>query len=266
MSGLAAIVALGCQRREPPEATLARSTAAFRRAQIESLETLIAKAEKGELVTTDQIAIGISEDVVKSLLNASLPREIVVADRVRVRIESACPSSGATRPACCSAPRPAASNMPGASATLEMGGGLDEFRFENGKLLARVSLGHFTVLESSIGDLAADALDSLVRANAALIQDAIPPLEIPVQIEQSIKIGGLTEGAVVAKPGALPLEIAVSQVLPVNQRLWVLLEAKAGPWQPAASPRRRRRRPPHEAHRARPRPARSPWPPAPSPT
>ncbi len=57
-----------------------------------------------------------------------------------------------------------------------------------------------------------------------------------MEIEQSIKIGGLTEGAVVAKPGSLPLEIAVSQVIPVNQRLWVLLEAKAGPWQPAASP------------------------------
>jgi hypothetical protein len=57
-----------------------------------------------------------------------------------------------------------------------------------------------------------------------------------VEIAQSIKIGALTEGAVVAKPGSLPLEVAVSQVLPMNQRLWVLLKAKAGPWQPAASP------------------------------
>ena len=64
---------------------------------------------------------------------------------------------------------------------------------------------------------------------------AIPPLEIPVQIEQSIKIGGLTEGPVVAKPGSLPLHITVSHVIPVNQRLWVLLQAKAGPWQTAAA-------------------------------
>jgi hypothetical protein len=41
---------------------------------------------------------------------------------------------------------------------------------------------------------------------------------------------------VVAKPGSLPLEITVSQVLPMNQRLWVLLKAKAGPWQAAAAP------------------------------
>ena len=236
VSGLAAIVALGCQRREPPEATLARTTATFRRAQIESLEALIAQAEKGELVTTDQIAIGISEEMVKSLLNAPLPREVVVKERLRVRIESAVPVFRGNKAGLLFRAKASSVRFPTASATLELGGGLDQFRFEDGKLLSRVSLGYFTVLESSIGDLAADALDNIVRANLALIQDAIPPVEIPVEIAQSIKIGGLTEGAVVAKPGSLPLEIAVSQVLPVNQRLWVLLKAKAGPWQPAASP------------------------------
>ena len=216
--------------------TLARSTAAFRRSQIEGLEALIARAEKGELVTADQIAIGISEDAVKTLLNASLPREVVVKDRLRVRVESAEPFFRGNRAALLFRAKASSVGMPTASATLELGGGLEQFRFEDGKLLAKVSLGHFTVLESSIGDLASNALDSLVRPNIAMIQDAIPAVEVPVEIAQSIKIGGLTEGAVVAKPGALPLEIAVSQVVPVNQRLWVLLKAKAGPWQTAASP------------------------------
>jgi hypothetical protein len=234
--GLAAVLALGCHKREPPEATLARTTATFRRAQIESLETLVAQAEKGELVTTDQIAIGISEDVVKGLLNAPLPREVVVKERLRVRIESALPVFRGNKAGLLFRAKASSVRMPTASATLELGGGLDEFRFEDGKLLARVALGHFTVLESSIGDLAADFLDNVVRANLALIQNAIPPVEIPVEIAQTIKIGGLTEGAVVAKSGALPLEIAVSQVVPVNQRLWILLKAKAGPWQAATAP------------------------------
>jgi hypothetical protein len=48
----------------------------------------------------------------------------------------------------------------------------------------------------------------------------------------------LSEGAVVASPGTLPLAISVRHVVPVNGRLWVLLQAKAGPWQadPAAPP------------------------------
>ena len=216
--------------------TLARSTANSRRSQIDSLERLIAQADKGELVTTDQIAIGISEDVVKTLLNASLPQEVVIANRLRVRIESATPIFRGTKAGLLFRATASSVDAPGASATVELGGGLEEFRFENGKLLTRVSLAHFAVLESSLGDLASDALDSLLRANAVTIQDAIPHLEIPVQIEQSIKIGGLTEGPVVAKPGSLPLHIAVSHVLPVNQRLWVLLQAKAGPWETAAAP------------------------------
>ncbi len=215
--------------------TFARTTANSRRSQIEGLERLIAQADKGDLVTSDQIAIGISEDVVKTLLNASLPREVVVAGRLRVRIESALPFFRGTRAGLLFRATASSVDAAGASATVEMGGGIDEFRLENGKLLTRVSLAHFTVLESSLGDLASDALDSILRANAALIQDAIPPMEIPVQIDQSIKIGGLTEGAVVAKPGSLPLHIAVSHVIPVNQRLWVLLQAKAGPWETAAA-------------------------------
>jgi hypothetical protein len=125
--------------------------------------------------------------------------------------------------------------MPDARALLSLGGGLDEFKFEGGKLSARVKLKHFNVLESSLGDLGANALDGLVRANLESIQNAIPEIQVPVQLEQAIKVGGLTEGAVVARPGTLPLAISVSQVIPANNRLWVLLQAKAGPWQAAAA-------------------------------
>jgi hypothetical protein len=41
---------------------------------------------------------------------------------------------------------------------------------------------------------------------------------------------------VVASPGTLPLAISVRHVIPVNQRLWVLLQAKAGPWVPTSEP------------------------------
>jgi hypothetical protein len=227
----AATVVAGCQKREAPETVLARSTAEFRRAQIAGLEKEIARVESGELVTKDQLAIGISEDTVEALLNASLPQETVVAGHLRVRIESAQPIFRGSQAALLFRATASSVDAPDASATIELGGALEQFRLEKGTLFAKVSLGHFTVREASVGELAADALDGVVRANLALIQDAIPALEIPVQIEQSIRIGGLTEGAVVARPGSLPLQVSVTQVLPINERLWVLLQAKAGPWQ-----------------------------------
>jgi len=226
---------LGCHAREAPEVAMARVAAESRRTQIANLEKLIAQAEKGEIVTTDQIVIGVSEELLGSLLRASLPPEMVIANRVRLRIESAEPLFRGGQAGLLFKARVSSTDVPDASATLSLAGSLEDFKFEGGKLSARVKLKHFNVLESSIGDLAANVLDGLVRANLEVIQSAIPEIEVPVQFEQAIKVGGLTEGAVVAKPGALPLAISVSQVIPANKRLWVLLHAKAGPWQPAGA-------------------------------
>jgi hypothetical protein len=229
------VSASGCRAREAPEAAMARATAESRRSQIAALEKLIAQAEKGEIVTTDQIVIGVSEELLGNLLRASLPPDIVIANRISLRIESAEPLFRGGQAALLFKARVSSTDMPDARALLSLGGGLDEFKFEGGKLSARVKLKHFNVLESSLGDLGANALDGLVRANLESIQNAIPEIQVPVQLEQAIKVGGLTEGAVVARPGTLPLAISVSQVIPANNRLWVLLQAKAGPWQAAAA-------------------------------
>ena len=192
--------------------------------------------ERGEVTTTDQVAIGLSEDLAKGLLNASLPLETVVAERLRVRVDSAVPLFRGTKAGLLFQATVSSINISSVSASLEIGGTLDDFEFEEGRLRARVKLAHFAVRESGLGDLAADVIDGLVRANAATIESAIPLVEFPIELEQSITIGGLTEGPVVAKPGSLPLDVAVSQVVVGNRRLWVLLKAEAGRWQPAASP------------------------------
>ena len=225
----------GCRKRERPEAARARATAAFLTTQIAGLKDLLARAEKGELVTKDQLAIGISEDVVKSLFNASLPQETVIAQRLRVRIESALPAFRGSQAALLFRARVSSEDIPSAFASVELAGRLDQFRLQDGRLFSRVALEHFSVLEASVGELAADMLDNVVKDHLDVIQGAIPEVEIPVRFEQAININGLDEGPVVAKPGTLPLQISVAQVIPVNERLWVLVDAKAGPWQPAAS-------------------------------
>ena len=230
---LAIVLGFGCHRREAPEAAFARAAAESRRTQIANLEKLIAQAEKGELVTTDQIAIGVSEELLGNLLRASLPPGMVIAERIRLSFESVEPVFRGGQAGLLFKARISSIDMPNAGATVSIGGGLDEFKFEGGKLQASVKLKFFNIVESSMGELGADVLDGLVRANLEVIQNAIPAIEVPIQLEQSIRIGGLTEGAVVAKPGSLPLAISVSQVIPVNNRLWVLLAAKAGPWQAA---------------------------------
>lgn len=230
---LAATALAGC-RREPPEVALARSSAAYLEKQIAGLEDTIARAERGELTTTDRIAIGLSEELAAAMLNAALPLETEVADRVRVRVESAKPFFRGTKAVILFRASVASLDVGSAAATIDLGGGLDGFQLRHGELLSRVTLDHVSVVESSAGELAADALDALLRANLAAVEEAIPPIELPVELEDAIAIGGLTEGAVVARPGSLPLEMALDLVIVSRGRLWVLVDARTGRWQPAA--------------------------------
>jgi hypothetical protein len=225
---------LGCNRREPPQVARTRAQQAFLHSQIAGLEKTIGQFERGEVTTTDEVAIGLSEGLAKSLLNASLPLDTVVAKRLRVRVDSAVPLFRGTKAGLVFQAKVSSADFSGASASLEIGGTLDGFELVNGRLRARVALAHFAVRDSGLGDLAADAIDGLVRGNASVIERAIPHVEFPIELDQSIRIAGFSDGPVVAKPGALPLDIAVSHVIVGDRRLWVLLKAAAGPWQPAA--------------------------------
>jgi hypothetical protein len=219
-----------CRRRETAEATRARAAETFLKMQIADLEALVAKAEAGGLVTRDRIAIGVSEDTAKALLDASLPREQALGQRLRLRIEAAQPYFRGNN-AGLAFQATARGVATGATARLELGGRLVDFRIEAGKLSARVDLGHFKVLGSSLPDIGSDAIEGLVRDNLDALERMVPGLDVPVRLEQSIAIPGLDEGVVQARAGVLPLAISLAEVVPVNKRLWVLLDAKAGPWQ-----------------------------------
>jgi ABC-type uncharacterized transport system auxiliary subunit len=221
----------GCHRREPPEVTRQRTTEQVLLKQIEDLKALVAKAEAGQLTTRDRIAIGISEDTSKVFLDASLPQEQVIGDRVRVRIEKAQPYFQGNN-AILLFEASAEGLKTGAQARLELGGRLVNFKVVDGRLTADVELVHFKVLESSLANLGSGVLERLVQDNLAALGKRLPTLEIPVKLEQNIRIGGLDEGVVTAKGGVLPLAMSVADVLPLGRRLWVFLEVKAGPWQP----------------------------------
>jgi hypothetical protein len=218
-----------CQRSESVEAARARAAEGFLVAQVHELKELVARAESGQLVTKDRIAIGIAEEAVKALVDASLPQEQVFGERVTVRIESAQAYFRGNNAALVFQASARGKRLQ-TPARLELGGRLADFRIESGVLKASVALAHFKVIEAPGGDLASDVLERLAKDNADALARLIPPLELPVSLKQSIEIAGLDEGVVTTKSGVLPLEIAVAETIPVNQRLWILLDVKAGPW------------------------------------
>jgi hypothetical protein len=227
---------LGCVRRESPEVARDRATESFLKTQLADTRRLIARLESGEPITQDRIAIGITEGVVKQLLEASLPPETVLGNHVRLRIESAQPIFRGNNAGLLFQAVARGVKLDDLTARVELGGSLERFRLDGTKLRGDVELAHFKVLETSLGAMPAGLLEALIKDNLKALNDAIPGIEIPVHLEHSIEIGGLDEGVVQARAGALPLEITVAEVIPGGERLWVLLAAKAGPWQPHGSP------------------------------
>jgi hypothetical protein len=224
-------LAAACRPREPAEVARDRAAEAFLAEQIADLKGLIQRGESGELVSQDRIAISVSEAMVKRLIDASLPQETTIAGRFRVRIESADPFFRGNNAALVFQAVARGLHAETPSARLELGGSLERVRIERGRLTADVRLSHFKVLDTSLGDVAADVLEELVRENAETLTRLLETIEIPVHLEQSLDIDGLNAGGVVARPGVLPLEMTVAEVVPVRERLWVLLDARAGPWQ-----------------------------------
>jgi hypothetical protein len=231
--GILGLVALAlapaCAPRETPEAARARAQKAFLEKQIESLTALRAKAERGELVTTDQIAIGIQEKVVNDLLNAPLPQEMVVGGKLRLKVEKTTAYFRGNQTALVFRARASAVDAPSVYATVELAGTLDAFKLKDGHLSARVKILHFAVLESA-ADALAGLAEHVVRGQLPAIEEKLPPLELPVSLEPNIRLESTRMGPVTVQAGQLPLEISVAQVLTANERLWILLEASAGPW------------------------------------
>lgn len=230
---VAALVAAACRPAEAPEAARARSQKAFLQRQIAGLEELLGKAERGELVTLDQIAIGIEETVAGDIIRASLPRDVTFKGLV-VRVESARPLFRGNQAGVLFRGRVHAVGAPLVFAAAELGGTLDEFKLVSGRLSARVKLVHVADVDSSVGALGRGTIEGLIRDNLGAIERAIPPIEIPVAIEEEMGTDDGRLGPVTVQPGQLPLRITVARVIPVGGRLWILLDAAAGPWQRVA--------------------------------
>ncbi len=231
-AALAALLALaGCHAPEPPEAAQARNHKRLLEDELIQLGRLLDRARRGELATDGQIAIGVSESLVQRLLAASLPPERVLAGRLHVGLEKVEPLFRGGIAAILFRARVNSTDLPDARVELELAGSLKDVHLEKGRLTARVALLHFTVLSSFAGALGKNLVEDAVRANLSTIEGWIPPLEIPVLLEEGVDFGRLRDGPVRVGAGRLPLHLALSHVVPVNERLWLLVQAAAGEWE-----------------------------------
>lgn len=241
-------LALGACRQHDTGSARLRAEQAVLERQVQGLEELVALAEQGALFPKDAFAIGVDEALVRDLLAAGLPQEQLVAERYRVRVERASVRFESNQSLITLDGRVSSLNTPGTYADLQLRAGLGRLAIEplRGRLQAQVVLDHFEVRRAAAAGAESRVVSALIeelgRERLDAFEGLVPLLEIPVRLDQSLVLKGTSEGPVAVSAGELPVRVAVSRVIPLSGRLWVLLDISAGPWtapapEPPASPR-----------------------------
>lgn len=234
---LLALVATTCGGEGPP-LPLSPEEGLLRR-DIEGLQRLIDAAAQQRLFSPDHLAVGIDEGFVRQLLASALPLERLVAGQVRVRLEKAEVSFRSAQSLVTLTGRVSREGAPDTFADLTVTGGIERIEVDprTGRLAARAALDRFEVRRAAASGeesgLVKAAVEVLGRQGVASLGDLVPPLEIPVRLEQRIEMEGLGEGPVSIRPARLPLAASVALILPLSGRLWVMIRVTAGPWERA---------------------------------
>jgi hypothetical protein len=243
--GLAIFVAVpGC--REDQAAQRLRTQARVLRRQIDSLSEMKVAAGENRLVAENWLAIAVDEAAVRSMIDAGLPQETLVADRFRVHVHRAeVTFSNGTSLVRLNA-RVSDTESPGRFADVVYEGGLDDIAVAaNGEMSARVLVDSIDVPQAQTGGadapLLAAATEQLAGQNMEALQGLVPPVVIPVKLQQKIAIDGFGDGPVQVEAAELPVSVKVARVLPLSGRLWIFLDVRVGPWRkvapsPPASP------------------------------
>jgi hypothetical protein len=236
------LVAIGvagaaCRGPKAPQRVLLDEEAVLK-GQIEGLRELLDRAEKGTLFPRDQIVVSVGEQLVEEMAQLTLPREQVVGDRYRVRIEAVDvrfqDKHGSVR--LDGRVSPVNRAPEDVFADVAVFGLMDSVELDaaSGDLTARVSMIGFELKHVGVfGEtrLGRRLLQELGERHADDLRALVFPVTIPVHLEKEIALPGLTgSGPVRVRAATVPLSVRVADVVAHGRRLWVALEVSAGEW------------------------------------
>jgi hypothetical protein len=233
---LAGAAATGC-REAPPERVLDLETHLTR--QIADLRTLVERAEKGRLVPTDGVIVAVREDVVRRMVQLTLPHEELVQGRFRVRLE---------RVDVRFRDRHGAVQLEGRVAwaddadlfradvfvDITVFGRVDAVAVDPGEgtLTAEMVPIGFEIRRLTIGEQQSTArqlAEALARALPQGLSALRSTLTIPVAFEHRLRLRGLEAGPVRLREASLPLRLVVQDASAHGGRLWVSVRVGPAP-------------------------------------
>jgi hypothetical protein len=199
--------------------------------EVDGLREAVVRLEKGQpILPLDDVAVAIDDTLLRDLITAQLPFEMD-ADRFHLsltEVEAQFRGSPIVRL------RGVLSSIqrPDLVAAVTVIGALVDIEVEasSSTLRARIAVDHIGI-EKAAGleqVLSGSTLDEVARLVRMQLADRLPPIQIPVKVQQSIEFPAVTSGPVRIDGATMPLQASVSQVLAGQGRLWVAVHFQPG--------------------------------------
>ena len=224
------VLLAGCAPSEEETAFLARK--ALLQRQNQGIRELIEEQERGSLVPKDRFLIGVDESIVGGLLRSQLPLERPLGKRFVVRLDSATVSLRDKFGVITIEGSVHRKKTPDRKTAVRIFGGLGAVAIDSttDRLRVSIAIDQIEILQAGIleGILGAGGKKLLAEKGRPVIQDALPPLEIPVVLGSSIKIPALQEEGIQLDSLRVPLHLSVERVIAAGGKLWVTLNAEVG--------------------------------------
>lgn len=199
--------------------------------EVEGIRDIVSRLERGEpVLPLDDVAISIDDTFVRDLVAAQLPFEMDV-DRFHLSLTEA-EAHFRGSPVVRLRGSLRLEKRPDLEAAVTVIGALEDVQVEEATstLRTRIAVDHIGI-EKAAGIeqvLSGSTMDEVARLVRLQIKDQLPPIQIPVKVQQSIDLPAVTHGPVRIDGARMPLQVAVSQVVAGQGRLWIAVHFQPG--------------------------------------
>jgi hypothetical protein len=199
--------------------------------EVAGLRDAVGRLERHEALLPEQdLAVAIDDTLLQGVIAAQLPFESEIGE-YQLRLEQAeVHFRGA--PSVSLRGRLKRQGRMDLEAVINVIGALDSIAVDaaRGALAAKIVVDHIGI-EKAAGIetlLKGSTLDEVARMIRLQLADKLPPIQIPVKVQQSIELPAVTNGPVRIDGASMPIAANVSRVFAGQGRLWVAIHFQPG--------------------------------------
>lgn len=185
---------------------------------------------RGLVQRADEVVLSVTDTLMRTLLQASLPVRVSIPGDVDVELDSLELSFVGNSARVVLNGTSTRTSFPRAAARLQLHGGIDEFRTDSTHSLnARIRLDRADVrsptgVPNALGATASSILQNIVDRALPQIARSLPAVVLPVRVDKALELPGFgPEGALAVNPANAALTISASRIIAFQHRLTVVL-------------------------------------------